>query len=290
MRLLSRKRTTAKALADRFEVSTRTVYRYLETLDMAGVPIVTEKGYGGGIGLTDDFRVESNFFTPDEYAYLMTALESLKTISPAQAEGLSDKLAALSKIAVADRDTLLSASTLRIDGGGWVNQSALRGKLQAVSRGLSEQKILRIEYYDAELNFSAREVEPHLLILREGFYLYAYCRLRDEFRHFRLARIKSVVVTGEGFTRRPITESPAVTPTGTPVTLTLQFDEEARMEVEEWLGYDAVRGSAATAEVNLSRAVVAKILGLGRHAKVLGGEQIKVAVTAELDAMRAPHP
>jgi len=270
-RLLSRRKTTAAELAGRYELSTRTVYRYLEVLDAAGLPVTTDRGYGGGVSIADDFRIEKGFFTKPEYEYLIRNLENLQKIEPdGEAYPLFNKITALSRLSSDDTEYLINTRSLIIDGGGWTGHTALRGKISAANKALADNSVIKIIYSDAELAGSERIIEPYSLILREGgWYLYAYCRLREDYRTFRLSRIKNIYITGESFRRRPDAPKPpeSIRKFRT-LMLKIDFEEAARMEIEDWLGAEAIKGNTVTAEVNDSRALLAKLLSLGSLIKV----------------------
>jgi predicted DNA-binding transcriptional regulator YafY len=288
IQLLTRRRLTARTLAERYGISSRTVYRYIDVLDYAGVPITSEKGALGGIGISDDYRLEKSFFTTGEYEYLSGVLNNLCEVTPdPRAESVRDKILSLSKLHADDRNYLINTQSLIIDGGGWANHARLRGKIQIINKAIAENRLLKLEYYDVEMTATVRTVEPHTLILKEGFYLYAYCRLRDDFRHFRIARIKSITAEDETFARRVIGRQamPGDTVPERTVTLKISFKEEARLEVEEWLGFDAVKDDTASAEVNLSRALTSKILSLGGYIEVLSPPAVIDAIKKELNAI-----
>jgi len=271
-KLLSRRKTTAAELAERYEVSARTVYRYLEILDAAGLPITTERGFGGGISISDDFRIEKSFFTRAEYEYLIRSLENLAKLEPeGEAYSIFNKITALSKFSSDDTQYLINTRSLIIDGGGWTEHPALRGKITAINKAIADNTLIKLVYYDAELKGTERLAEPYAFILKEGgWYLYAYCRLREDYRTFRLSRIKSVNVTQETFSRRSnVPAPPEEISKKSIISLKIEFKEEIRMEIEDWLGIDSVYGNAAAAEVNDSRALTAKLLSFGSAVKVI---------------------
>ncbi len=200
----------AAELADRFEVSTRTVERDLLALQYAGVPIWTRPGPGGGYGLDARATLPPLNLTPEEAAAVATALIATQSM-PLAAAGQS----ALTKLAGvmgsgqrARAEQLVSQVRIATSQGGCTTEV-----WEGVQRALAESVALRIGYRDADGAESQRTVEPAGIVgTQHGWYLFAWCRLRDSPRAFRLDRIGSAVPTTEGFEPRSLDEMVRVLP------------------------------------------------------------------------------
>ena len=188
----------ATELAARFEVSTRTIERDLLALQEAGVPIWAQPGPGGGYSLNPDTTLPPLNLTPEEAVALATALAAMPAMpfAPAGHSALA-KLSAV--MAAAPRDTATRlASRIRVaplaeqpDSLAW----------ESVQRALLQPEALRITYRDRFDNETVRTVEPGGLIgTSNGWFLVAWCRLRQGPRAFRLDRIAHASPTGERIT------------------------------------------------------------------------------------------
>ena len=184
----------ATELADRFEVTTRTIERDLLALQEAGVPIWAQPGPGGGYGLNVETTLPPLNLTPAEAAAIATALAATRALPFAEA-GRSALLKLSGVMASAPRSTASKlVSQIR------VAQGPQHGPAQSVSHVLQQALIdslaVEIEYRDFEGRQTLRVVEPGGLIgTRSGWYLAAWCRLREAPRAFRLDRIATASLT-----------------------------------------------------------------------------------------------
>lgn len=269
MTLLNQKRVTAAYLAQKFELSTRTINRYIDALGESGVPIVSVCGRHGGFEIMDSFRLEATYFTEEEYERLM---ESVKGFAGDElSQRLSDKLQGLSK-SVAE-DFYLAADKLIVFNSD--NKSLLL-KLQTVKDCLKKNIVLDIDYHAAEGNIGKRKIEPMCLYLRDGqWYIYAFCRLREDFRFFKLSRIFNCVKTQEKFLPREFDNkltnfNERKTPR---VDITIAFSSNVLAEVEEWLGVENVEktdnGYFGRGSFPYDKMLISKIMSFGHNVKVL---------------------
>lgn len=202
--LLQRKRISAEALAQRFEVSVRTIYRDLETLEQAGVPIVTYPGVNGGIEILDTYKLDKTVFLSEDFATILSGLQSISaTMDSASLNRTLAKLRALIPEPQAER-VELSGKKIYIDLKPWSIHPEFQPIFSRVKEGLEQNRLLRFSYTARENMPAKRIVEPHQLVLKEqSWYLRGFCREREDFRTFRLQRIQDVEVLDEGFVPRP---------------------------------------------------------------------------------------
>jgi len=204
--LLQTKRTvTATELADRFSVSTRTIYRDIRTLESAGIPIVTQEGKG--YAMVEGYRLPPVMFTRDEAIALLTAEKLASRLTDAATARLSG--AAMDKLRSAlrhsDRDHL-ETITPYIQVMEPPSASERPNTYQQLVTAVTAHWVVRMGYQGGESGETTlRDVEPIGLYLSDHWHVVAYCRLRKAFRNFRLDRISSLTITNESFAARPET-------------------------------------------------------------------------------------
>ena len=171
-----------------------------------------------------------------------------------------------------------------IDSGPWGVTSEYNNKLRVVEECVAFNKTAKIFYRDVDGELTERVIEPHVLVLKQGiWYVYAFCRLRGDFRLFKVGRIERVIVLDECFERRPTDGLKEVfsyrldAPESAYVTLWIS--PSAMAEAEEWLGVEAVNrvenGGHASVKLPVDNGLISKILSFGKGVKVLSPESLK---------------
>lgn len=274
--LLSREKVSAKYIADRFYISLRTVYRYIDELSLS-VPLYNIRGRNGGIAICDTYKLPASFLTKEESEFLIGTLKGIKDeINSQTLSSIIDKIMSITK---KSGDKFFEFGNLVIDGGPWGNTEMNKSKITLLEKCIEEKKVVYVEYLSRSGVKSQREIEPHTLVLKEGiWYVYAFCRLREKFRLFKLGRIILANETAQTFTRRQlenvgdILENWYSTLKGQDIDLTLS--EKIKPEIEEWLGVDKVYSLSngeirASFNMPIDLALVGKILSFGNEVKVL---------------------
>lgn len=202
--LLNRKRVQAQELADRLEVSLRTVYRDLDTLGQAGIPIVSYTGTEGGYEIMDSFRLDRQLLSIDELTALSTALrglESTKAYDPSNMDLLLSKVGAM--VAQAEKGRAGDNDRIQIDFTPWKNSEEDRSRYDSLRQAVNDRKLIRFKYTSRDGGEQERDVEPMALVLKTyAWYLHGYCRLRGDYRIFKLSRIRELRVQSDTFIRR----------------------------------------------------------------------------------------
>lgn len=195
--LLSKGRTTAKELSERFEVSQRTIYRDIDALSVAGIPVYTEKGKGGGISLLPEFTLKQSVFTEQEQAEILSALQALEAVEPKETSQTLIKLSALFNKKV--------VNWIDVDFSDWNNgDSQLFHQLKTV---ILEKKVIAFDYYSSKGEKTNRSVEPiQLFFKHRAWYLKGFCLLRQDIRLFKLTRIDNLMITDKCFLERDLTD------------------------------------------------------------------------------------
>ncbi|MFC4304126.1 helix-turn-helix transcriptional regulator [Cohnella boryungensis] len=202
--LLNRKRIQAQELADRLEVSLRTVYRDLDTLGQAGIPIVSYTGMEGGYEIMDSFRLDRQLLSFDELTALSTALrglESTKAYDRTNMDLLLSKVGAM--VAQAEQGRAGEGERIHIDFTPWKNSEEDRSRYDSLRQAVNDRRLIRLKYTSRKGEEQEREIEPMALVLKNyTWYLHGYCRLRGDYRIFKLSRIRELAMQSDTFVRR----------------------------------------------------------------------------------------
>lgn len=216
IQLQSRRVVKASDIAERFNISLRTVYRDVKTLEEAGIPIIGEAGVGYSI--VDGYRLPPVMFTKEEATAFLTAekfVEKMTDKSTAEHhKSAMYKIRAILKTAeknlLEDIDSkievLRSHSQLRVDN---------KDHIQALLNSIAHRNILRIDYFaNHSQENTVREIEPVGIFYKDAYWhLIAYCHLRDAYRDFRVDRIKRIENTGKTFNNKHPTLKAYITQT-----------------------------------------------------------------------------
>ncbi len=190
---------TATGLANKFSVSVRTIYRDMKTLEQAGIPIITEEGKG--YTLMEGFRLPPIMFTESEANALVTAemlvLKSKDSSFNEQFASAIQKIKAVLTSPIKEKTQMISS---RISVSPIGLQGTATDSLILIQNALTSLLVLNI-IYETEKETTARCIEPFAFYfsLEENWLLIAYCRLRNDFRMFRLDKISSITVLQETF-------------------------------------------------------------------------------------------
>lgn len=224
--LLEKGSVTAPALAEKFEVSARTIYRDIDALSAAGIPVYAVRGKGGGIFIRENYVLDRTLFSDEEQKELLIALQNWNLTDGTTTSPLAAKLSMLFKKEKHD--------WLEIDFSdwtGWRNDLFLE-----IQRATLSKKVIKIGYLGSDGQITVRNLEPLKLVFKDkAWYLYAFCRLRADGRLFKITRIRELDVLSESFTR----EAPAKVfskkqiPPNRVIELTLWFDAAVRFRVQE---------------------------------------------------------
>lgn len=203
MVLLDKKRIGAKELADMFEVSLRTIYRDIDAINMAGIPIRSITGVGGGFEIMPEYKIDKKFFSVDDLSVLLMGLSSLSNM--VRGDELVHAFAKVRSFIPADRvkDIEIKVNQIYIDLSPWIGNSNIQPYLEMIKTALQDSKLLTFDYIAHHGNITARTVEPYQLVLKGShWYLQGYCHKRNDFRLFRLSRMLNLQMREEIFIPR----------------------------------------------------------------------------------------
>lgn len=276
--LLSKKKVSAAYIARRFDISTRTAFRYLTAISLADIPLISEPGRNGGYYIAESFRLPASVMTESEFNCVVSTLESCnEQLGSSDLESALDKLCSLKRSDFASEG--MPASHFIIDGSNWYGNDNVKNVVYTVEKAIENQSTLEICYRDKSGEETVREIEPQIILLKQGFwYVYAFCLLRNDFRIFKTSRIVYANLTDKKYSPREDAKSnlklekwfedlPCE-------TVELKLTESARADVEEWLGVDAVYKGAdgnlyASATIPCDDWLISKLLGFGDKVSIL---------------------
>ncbi|RJS50288.1 YafY family protein [Bacillus sp. PK3_68] len=229
--LIHRKRIKAVELSRYFEVSERTIYRDIDSLNRAGIPIVSLPGQEGGYELMDGFKLDKKYLTLDELLSIQWALKSIE-----KATGFEDINELISKINYLIDSVPTQDKNIQLQISHSNNSSQ---HIQTIYKSIQNCNVIKIRYVDHKGNETERDIEPMGVFLKDyHWYTWAYCLLRNELRVFKLTRIIETYNINQYFTRRPYTieniyekEDDKLGSGIRPFTVCLQFSREMRAQV-----------------------------------------------------------
>jgi len=284
--LLHKKSVTARELAAQFDVSTRTIYRDVDILSLAGIPVYTERGKGGGISLLPNFVLSKSILSEREQHEILSALQGLSHLQVGDAGQVLQKLSAIFN--------KTAANWLEVDFTEWGFRDG--HIFNGFKVAILEHKVAEFDYYSTYAEKTRRRVEPiQLWFKARAWYLKAFCYLRQDVRLFRLSRVRDLVITSEVFAERNLLAPPQNKPTHDPsqarkqkpnVTLRLEIAPEMTYRVFDEFDWDRAQrqpdGSYIVTETwPEDDWLYSKILSFGPYAEVLEPEHLKGIIKAK---------
>lgn len=282
--LLNKKTMTARELAERFEVSTRTIYRDIEILSAAGIPIYMSKGKGGGISILDDFVLNKAVLTEDEKSDILSSLKAVNAIHFNETDTALQKLGSL--FGEVDPDWI------EVDFSSWYTSDKEVQIFDTIKSSILSRKQISFTYASGKGETTRRNVEPLKLCFKGmARYLYAYCHLRQDFRFFKLNRIKELTVSNIHFERRilnPIFQKNDMF-TEEYIVLKLRLDSEMAFRVyDEFDSYMKQPDGSFIAEITYpdNDWIFPYIASFGHHCQVLEPFDVREHIKNELQKMQ----
>lgn len=194
--LLNREKVKAQELADKCEVSVRTIYRDIEAISQAGIPVTAYQGVNGGVGIVDGYKLDKSVLTNEEILKILAGLKGLQSIG----EDLKTKLLIDKLTGIAGKSGCIPAGNeIMIDLSSWNKNDQLGLRIKEIKKGIQDRKIIEFDYYSNE-QLTKRRVEPCIIVFKDtNWYLYAFCLLRNEFRLFKIRRMSGLKITDDRF-------------------------------------------------------------------------------------------
>ena len=282
--LLTEKKVTAEKLARHFEVSKRTIYRDIETLTLAQIPVYSEKGRYGGIGLIKNFTIDKSFLSQNEQNEILFALQSLNAV---QYSKNNITLTKLNSIFNRKADDWIEVDFSRYGE----NDSIL---FEKIKNSILEKKGIEFIYFNTKGKNSKRTVEPLKLWFKEkAWYLFAYCHKKKDIRQFKIARIKNLELTCEHFERELKKEDlkNQNNVNGKVTKIVIEVDKSQAYRVydeffEESITKKENENFEITTEIFENEWLYGYLLSFGEHLKVLKPARIREILAKKIEKMR----
>jgi len=285
--LLHEEKISASVLAERLEVSRRTIYRDIDTLSLAGIPVYTEKGKSGGISLLPDFVLNKSVLNEQEQNEILSALHGLSHLTTAGTKEVLQKVSAVfNKQAV---------NWLAVDFSDWYGDD---NYWDVLKEAILNTKIVEFNYYNSAGEQSFRQVEPlQLLFKLNAWYLKGFCLTKQDQRLYKLSRIKHLFVTSEAFLMRPLKTKEEHAEEAIDyelITVKLHvlaakayrvFDDFNDQDVEKQPDGSFI----ITMLAPIDEWLLSFILSYGKYIEVLAPESLRVTVKTELTEISAKY-
>jgi predicted DNA-binding transcriptional regulator YafY len=202
MYLLNRQVVSASDLADKFEVSVRTIQRDIDSLTLAGIPIYAKQGPSGGYAIMESFKLSNQIMNMDDFFYIIKSLKSLS--SAYENEKINTALEKImsvfpdhknNKLEKRDQQFLVDLSVLR-------ESEQIDNYLPLIHEAINDNQVIEFDYTNSNNYKTTRKVEPLSITFKwYAWYLFAFCQLREDYRLFRVSRIRNLILTDKSFIR-----------------------------------------------------------------------------------------
>lgn len=285
LELMTKRRVTAAELADKFEVSVRTIYRDIELINQAGIPVVSYNGADGGYELADGYFVTRQHFSVDDLSVIYSLLKAMEGAMGGAVSSAKRKLASLyPKLADEERREAVVMDLC-------VPESE-RNHVQELYGAIRQRRVVRLSYTDAAGTTTERFVEPINLLWSKGaWYVEAYCRKVRAMRYFRVSRIERLDVTEERFVPRQLPKEPEREETPG-IRVHLRFDVSVRTRVlEQFPGECEYLGDCIEVRTTFYRKeyALSVIAGYGTKVEIVSPDELRDEIIAHLDTIRRHH-
>lgn len=223
--LLQNGKATAPELAQKFEVSIRTIYRDIDSISSAGIPIYATQGKGGGISILNDYTLDKSLFSEQEQELMLTALQGMVATTEKNSNELLIKLSGLFQIN--------STNWIEVDFSDWAHRTPQQDTFNIIKEAIFQKRVISFCYFSGKGNKEKRNVRPIRLVFKsKSWYLYSFCLLRNDYRFFKLTRIKELEMLSETFTQdfTPTKIEKQIQVENT-VAVKLKFDRQAAFRV-----------------------------------------------------------
>lgn len=288
--LLQKDVVTAPYLAKQFEVSRRTINRDIEDLCKAKIPIVTRQGAGGGISIMEGYKIDKTLFSGAEIQDILAGLRSLDSVNGTNRYG---KL--MEKFSAGASDFMVGDQSVLIDLSSWYKDS-LAPKIELIRAAVDMCKELEFTYYSPQ-GESVRRIEPYYLIFRwSSWYVWGFCKTREDFRLFKLNRMDKVKVSEQIFSKRqvpmPDLNNESIFPGGIKVKALFEAECKWRLIEEFGRGCFKERDDGKLffqADYTNRENLVTWLMTFQDKAELLEPEEIRLEIQSNIERMRKKY-
>ncbi|MBN2282248.1 MAG: YafY family transcriptional regulator [Candidatus Marinimicrobia bacterium] len=275
--LLNRDKIASAELAKKFNVSTRTIFRDIKTINEAGIPVISYGGADGGFSIIEDYRIDKQVLTIKEMYAIVHALKGVNaSLQNSEIDKIIDKICDLMprKFTIEEQSREMAVA---IDLIPWGMSGKYQENIRKINHAIENCLVIKFRYNKIDAAGEERQVEP-MTILFKGYtwYLFGFCRLRKDFRIFRISRMKDLAISGIIFQRKTKNYQDCVNweETGQKIALKLKFSKVIKTAVEDNFSedniiYDEAGNLIVTTTMPESGWVYGFILSFGSFVEVL---------------------
>lgn len=275
--LLDHGHATAPQLAKHLEVSTRTIYRDIDSLSGAGIPIYAETGRNGGIYLMDHFVLDKAVLSKEEKEEMLFTLQSLRATGNVLKQEMLTKLSALFQVS--------QVSWFEVDFSRWGNHEEDHAVFDQLKQGILQQQVLQIDYVSTYGEITTRRIQPLKLQYKShAWYVKAYCLKANDYRIFKCNRIVSIAIQNEHFTRGEVEEVVASSSSTTKINLCFPISQAYRV-YDEFSVSEITRSNEhlyVETSIPMDAWVISYLLSFGTEVDVISPQKLKDAYLVEV--------
>ena len=278
--LLEKDTITAKELAQQFGVSVRTIYRDIDILSTADIPVYTNKGKGGGISLLENFVLDKSILSEEEQNQIIFALQSLEKLDKNSEKKALEKMSRLFH--------KQAKNWIEIDFSNWSNEN---NKFEMMKQAILKKQVMEFTYFNSYGEETKRQVEPLQIWFKDkAWYIKAYCRVKQDYRVFKIARMREIKVLEETFERELPLEQEKKPYEIKFISLELEISKEKAYRVyDEFEKENIEKKEDGNFIVHIdypeNNWVYEYILSFGEHIKVIAPEYAKNIIKDKIQKM-----
>ena len=285
-----KKTVTAPYLAEKFEVSRRTINRDIGDLCKAGIPIVTKQGVNGGISIIENYKFDKTLFTQGEMQDILAGLRSLDSVNGTNRYGQL-----MEKLSVGSSDFMVGNQSVLIDLSSWYKDS-LAPKIELMRTSIDKCRKLEFIYYSPK-GESVRCIEPYYLIFHwSSWYVWGWCVKRRDFRLFKLNRMDQVKIAEQEFHRRqvpmPDVSNERIFSGG--IKVKALFEQDCKWRLVEEFGTESFRVQQDgkllfRADYTDKDNLITWLLSFGGSVELLEPEDIREEIKVSIECMKKKY-
>lgn len=286
--LLDKGKSTAPELAEKFEVSVRTIYRDIDIISSMGIPVYAMQGKGGGITLLDNFVLDKSLLSTREKEQILMALQGIIATEPNNSDELLTKLGSLFQTK--------NTNWIEVDFSNWVKRNPSQDIFQLMKSAIFSRNVISFQYFSSNRESTKRRVEPLKLVFKsKDWYLYGFCLIRNDYRFFKLTRIREMEIQAEVYSR----EIPSTCSIGkqmdiqNAIAVTLKFDQDMAFRVYDEFAEGVIEDKQGNLYVrtNLpdSDTLYSYLFSFADSVEIVEPENIREQVKNKLAAMQKKY-
>lgn len=201
--LINRPMITAHDLSLKYNVTIRTIYRDIQTIVAAGIPVISYQGKKGGFCLSENYRIDRQLLSINDMTAILLALKGISTTF--KNENVNEAIEKIESLVPEDKKNYVQQQfeNVLIDLSGWSESPDRKKNLHLTNLALSQKKLISFTYRNLMGEEAKRLIEPMTLILKmNAWYVYGFCRDKNDYRLFRLSRMSQCEIHNQTFIRR----------------------------------------------------------------------------------------